>query len=86
MIREAQGVEPRAFVRFGQSLLLHTPPLYIRNLPRDYSCWELDSRRDETADVRAERGAETQTSLANLSMMDVDKALERLVNSQTPGA
>ncbi|ORY27642.1 thioredoxin-like protein [Naematelia encephala] len=48
LIREASGVEPKAFVRF-------------------------------------ERGAESQTSLANLSEKDVASALSTLVSSQTPG-
>ncbi|GFZ42950.1 hypothetical protein JCM24511_00668 [Saitozyma sp. JCM 24511] len=49
LIREAAGIEPRAFVRF-------------------------------------ERGAESVTSLSNLSEKDVASELGRLISSQTPGS
>lgn len=65
LIREASGVEARAFARFGE---------FFVGRPR--MC---------RANIWVERGVESQTSLADMSEGDVNKALEQLV-SRGPGA
>lgn len=74
MIREASGVEPRAFVRWGAYLS-----------PRHRLARDSGGRLRSELMSRVERGVESQTGLSGLNEKDVEGALRRLVNQQTVG-